>query len=208
MTGRMIRRLLPLLGALTLTAPAWAVPTVVGSTPVTRRAPPRRPARRVPPPAPVAPAPAPELVPVGAADLQNTLRRMRIYVMSAPDGARSLGALGSGAQLWFLLPSCRPPSADDPRAQCPIDRVEVEGIDGGVRAGAVVTVMAGEVPRRAQAFVLEPATAMVRVRLVGSEGAVRYEGVIAADEVRRLAAPQGRDRGDRFEFDFTVYPAR
>jgi hypothetical protein len=206
MMARTIRSLC-LLGALAVAVPAAAVPRTPVTT--TRRAAPARPTRRpVTPAAPVV-APEPELVPVSAADLQNTLRRLRIYAMSAPDGARAFGQLGAGTQLWILLPSCRAPDPDDPRDACPIDRLEVTALrGGGVRAGALTTVMAGEVPRRVQAFVLEESTALIRIRLVTPQGAVHYEGVIEAGQLRYLPPPIGVERDSRFTFDFTTYPAR
>lgn len=209
MITRTIRSLM-LFGALALAVPAEAVPRVPVTAAPVRRAPPRRPVRHVPPPpaAPVAP-PEPEVVPTSAADLQNTLRRLRIYVMAAPDGARAFGNLGAGTQLWILLPSCRPQDPNDPRDACPIDRLEVTSVrGGGVRAGVMTTVMAGETPRRVQAFVVEDGTPMVRIRLITPQGAINYEGVIESSQIRYLPAPVGVDRDDRFVFDFSGYPAR
>ncbi len=208
MTTRTMRSLL-FLGAMVMAAPAMAVPRGPVVAPVTRRAPPVRPVRRVPPPAaPVAP-PEPELVPSSAFDLQNTLRRLRIYVMNAPDGARSFGNLGAGPQLWVLLPSCRPQDPDDPRSSCPISRIEVTAVRGGaVRAGELTTVMAGEVPRRAQAFVFDESTRLVRIRLYSRNDQTDYEAVLEVGQMRYLPAPVGNERGERFEFDFSNYPAR
>lgn len=208
MSTRMIRSML-FLGAMVMASPVMAVPQRPTVPPVTRRAPPVRPVRRVPPPAaPVAPA-EPELVPTSAFDLQNTLRRLRIYVMNAPDGARSFGNLGAGPQLWVLLPSCRPQDPNDPRSSCPIGRLEVTPVHGGaVRSGELTTVMAGEVPRRVQAFVFDEATRLVRIRLFTRDDQTDYEAVLEVSQLRYLSAPIGTENGERFEFDFSNYPAR
>ena len=42
--------------------------------------------------------------------------KMRVWLFNPPAGATGygLGQLGDGKRVWALLPSCRPPQADDP----------------------------------------------------------------------------------------------
>ena len=152
----------------------------------------------------------PETVPVGASELVGTLRRMRIYVFLAPADSAAFGAgsLGEGQRLWFLLPSCRASSSDDPHDRCVIDHLQVDALRGGsVRVGAVQTVMAGDIPRRVQAVVVPPRYDLLRIRLLTPAGATRYEAVVRADQLRDLEAPAGRATADGFAFEFDRYPA-
>src|SRR4051812_39145143 len=85
-------------------------------------APTRAAGRPPPPPPPVATAPAParpEIVPQDPTETAGMLRRLRIYLLNAPAGSTAFGSLGNGPQIWFVLPSCRPPQPDDPRDYCP-----------------------------------------------------------------------------------------
>ena len=78
---------------------------------------------RPPSPPAVTPAPEParpEIVPMSAAETAGMLRRLRIYMLRAPNASTAFGSLGAGPQIWFVLPSCRPPQPDDPRDYCPI----------------------------------------------------------------------------------------
>ena len=166
------------------------------------------PRRRPPtPPAAVAP-PAPEIVPQNASEAAGMLRRFRIYLLRAPTGSTAFGALGAGPQIWFVLPSCRPPQPDDPRDFCPIERLEVTAIHGSVTPGAMTTVMAGEIPRRVQAFGLAEGTDLFRVRLIGQDGTARFEAVLPVSGLGELAAPAGAATGSGFAIDFAAYPGR
>jgi hypothetical protein len=208
MFARTLRTVWPLVAALAMASPAGAIPHPPTSA-TAPRATPRRPARRATPVAQPATPPPPQVVAVEAADLQNTLRRLRIYVMNAPDGARAFGNLGAGPQMWMLLPSCRTSLVDDPRDPCPIERLAVDAVGpGGVQVGAMTTVMSGDTPRRVLAFVVAPSTELVRLRLITPQGVLHYEGAVRVDQLLRLPAPVGRDRDDGFAFDFAVYPAR
>lgn len=168
--------------------------------------PPRRP---TPPPAPPAPV-IPELVALDVTEMTSMLRRMRIYLLHAGRGANAFGALGEGEQLWFVLPSCRTNDPDDLRRNaCPIDRLEVTAVGpGAVNAGAMTTVMHGEVPRRVQAFVVADGTRMLRLRLISPNGSTRFEGVIRVSQLNDLPVPVGARAGDGFALDFAEYPAR
>lgn len=168
--------------------------------------PPRRPVAPPTPPPPV----VPELVAQDVTDLTAMLRRMRIYMLHAGRGANAFGALGEGEQLWFVLPSCRPNDPNDLRRNaCPIERLEVTAVGGGaVNAGPMTTVMHGEVPRRVQAFAVADGTRMLRVRLIASNGATRFEGVIRVSQLNDLPLPVGARAGAGFALDFAEYPAR
>jgi hypothetical protein len=166
------------------------------------------PHRPPPTPAAVAPPATPELVPQDPSEAAGTLRRFRIYLVRAPASSTAFGALGPGPQLWFVLPSCRPPQPDDPRDFCPIERLEVTAVHGTVRPGAMTTVMDGEIPRRVQAFAVAPGADILRVRLIGLDGAVRFEAALPVSGLGSLALPAGRATPTGFDIDFAAYPAR
>ncbi len=166
---------------------------------------------RPPSPPAVTPAPEParpEIVPMSAAETAGMLRRLRIYMLRAPNASTAFGSLGAGPQIWFVLPSCRPRQPDDPRDYCPIERLEVTAIHGAVIPGRMVTVMDGEVPRRVQAFATAAGTDLLRVRLVSPDGLTRFEAVLPVSELGDLSAPEGRPSPTGFSIDFRQYPAR
>lgn len=162
-----------------------------------------------PPAVTTSPEPArPEIVPMSAAETAGMLRRLRIYMLRAPNASTAFGSLGAGPQIWFVLPSCRPPQPDDPRDYCPIERLEVTAIHGAVIPGRMVTVLDGEVPRRVQAFATAAGTDLLRVRLVSPDGLTRFEAVLPVSELGDLSAPEGRATPTGFSIDFRQYPAR
>lgn len=164
------------------------------------------------PPAPPPPTtpPTPELVTQEIADFRGMLRRMRIYMLHAGRGTTHFGDLGEGEQLWFVLPSCRTEDLENPRRDpCPIERLEVTAVDGGgVRAGRMTTVMDGAVPRRVQAFVVADGTRLLRVRMITTQGATRFDGVVRVSQLGDLPTPVGAPTADGFALDFREYPGR
>ena len=181
---------------------------ILSSLDASARPRPQRPTTR--PTAVAQPAPtAPQVVAQDVSSMTNMLRSLRIYVVRAPAGATDFGVLGAGTQFWFVLPSCRPPQPDDPRDFCPIDRLEVAALGtGSVHAGRMVTVMDGQIPRRVQAFVAEPGTDLVRVRLITPQEQVRYESVVTASSLAGLPTVAGGRTLRGFEIDFSQYPGR
>lgn len=156
------------------------------------------------------PAPAaPEIVPYSLTDFLHTLQRQRIYLLRAPPHTSAFGLSGPGTHVWFLLPSCRPPDPNDARDACPIDRLQVESVDGApVHAGAMMTVLHGHTPRRVQGFVLDDSVRMMRVRLVTSQGSVRFEGIVDAGQFEHLPVADGQPTPSGFSLQFSRYPAR
>jgi len=166
---------------------------------------------RPPSPPTVAPTPEPtrpEIVPMSAAETAGMLRRLRIYMLRAPNASTAFGSIGAGPQIWFVLPSCRARQPDDPRDYCPIERLEVTALHGAVVAGPMTTVMDGQVPRRVQAFATAAGTDLLRVRLVSPDGLTRFEAVVPVADLGDLAAPEGRATPTGFSIDFMQYPGR
>lgn len=169
--------------------------------------------RHRPPSAVATPTPTPEpgrpvIVPQDPTETAGMLRRLRIFLLRAPQGSTAFGALGAGPQIWFVLPSCRPPQPDDPRDYCPIERLEVTALHGAVIPGPMTTVMDGEVPRRIQAFATAAGTDLIRVRLITPQGQIRYEAVLPVARLGDLAAPAGQQTPTGFRVDFSQYPGR
>jgi hypothetical protein len=150
----------------------------------------------------------PEIVPMSAAETAGMLRRLRIYMLRAPNASTAFGSIGAGPQIWFVLPSCRARQPDDPRDYCPIESLDVTALHGAVVAGPMTTVMDGQVPRRVQAFATAAGTDLLRVRLISPEGLTRFEAVVPVADLGDLAAPEGRPTPTGFTIDFTQYPGR
>jgi hypothetical protein len=164
------------------------------------------------PPSPAVPA-APELVSVPVALADTHLRQMRVYLFTPPSGATGygLGQLGPGvARVWALLPSCRPPSPDDPRDPCPIDRVilEGEGNEGRVYTMDPQGIAPGADARRVQSFSVPAGVRRVRIKVMGPQARVRYEAMVDVERLVDLPAPQGTSTPAGFAFDLARYPAR
>lgn len=138
------------------------------------------------------------------------LRRLRIYLLHAGRGTEHFGRLGSGEQIWFVLPSCRAVSPEDERRDpCPIDRLEVTALDGGqVVAGRMTTVLDGAVARRVQAFAVADGVRRIRVRMITPSGSLRFESVIRVSEFAEIPLPVGAQGADGYALDFRHYPAR
>ncbi len=206
--------------------------TVSGQTPPSHAAPARRPrpaaATSARPPNPVAvvpptvattervPQPTPtldlaEVIPVPVSNVDGMLRRMRVFLFNAPaaSSAYGLGGLGQGRRIWALLPSCRPANPDDPREQCPVDRVSFEAVIRG-NVGSTSPTFLGGAPdgRRVQSYVVEANVPRVRIRVVGPASRIRYEAVVEAEHLADLPSPEGAPSADGFAFDLTAYPAR
>jgi hypothetical protein len=152
-----------------------------------------------------------ELIPVPVSAVDGMMRRMRVFLFTAPatSGAFGIGALGRGRRVWALLPSCRTTNPDDDREPCPVDRVTVEAvIRGNVNAGTPTFIGGQADGRRVQSFVVEDSAPRVRVRVLGPADRVRYEAVVEADRLADLPAPEGAATPTGFTFDLTRYPAR
>ncbi|MDB4929745.1 MAG: hypothetical protein JWM10_2229 [Myxococcaceae bacterium] len=152
-----------------------------------------------------------EVIPVPVSAVDGMMRRMRVFLFTAPptSGAFGIGALGRGRRIWALLPSCRTTNPDDDREPCPVDRVTVEAVmRGNVNAGTP-TFLGGQADgRRVQSFVVEDSAPRVRVRVLGPANRVRYEAVVEADRLADLPPPEGAATPAGFDFDLTRYPAR
>lgn len=175
--------------------------------------------RRPPPPAAPAEAAPParseidlgEVIPVPVSAVDGMLRRMRVYLFTAPSASSAYGlaALGRGRRIWALLPSCRTTNPDDDREPCPVDRLTVEAvIRGNVNAGTPAFIGGVADGRRVQSFVVEEGTARVRLRVLGPASRIRYEAVVEADRLSDLHPPEGSATPGGFTFDLTRYPAR
>lgn len=152
-----------------------------------------------------------EVIPVPVSAVDGMLRRMRVFLFTAPAGssAYGLGTLGAGRRLWALLPSCRTHNPDDDRDPCPVDRVTVEAVmRGNVNAGTPTFLGGSADARRVQSFVVEASAPRVRLRVLGPANRVRYEAVVEAERLADLAPPEGTPGGDGFAFDLARYPAR
>ena len=152
-----------------------------------------------------------EVIPEAVTAVDGNLRRMRVFLFTAPAASTAfgVGALGEGLRLWALLPSCRTTNPDDHREPCPVDRVTVEAVvRGNVNAGTP-TYLGGVVEgRRVQSFVVQSNAPRVRLRVLGSGNRIRYEAVVEAARLVDLAPPEGTPTPDGFTFDLTRYPAR
>ena len=176
----------------------------------------RRSSAASPPAAAAGTAPRPsldlgEVIPVPVSAVDGMLRRMRVFLFTAPpsSAAYGLGALGQGQRLWALLPSCRTTNPDDDREPCPVDRVTVEAvIRGNVNAGTPTFLGGAADGRRVQSFVVEPSAPRVRLRVLGPGNRIRYEAVVESERLADLAPPEGAPSADGFAFDLTRYPAR
>ena len=152
-----------------------------------------------------------EVIPVPVSAVDGMLRRMRVFLFTAPatSTAFGIGALGHGRRVWALLPSCRTTNPDDAREPCPVDRVTFEAvIRGTVNAGSPTFLGGASDGRRVQSFVVEESAPRVRIRVLGPSSRVRYEAIIESEHLGDLAAPEGSPRGEGFEFDMARYPAR
>ena len=155
---------------------------------------------------------APELVSVSVPEADSHLRQIRVYLFTPPAGATGygLGQLGPGAaRVWALLPSCRPPNPDDPREQCPIDRVIFEAEGGaGVHTMDPQGLAPGAESRRVQSFAVPAGVRRVTIKVMGLQARVRYEATVDVDRLVDLVAPTGTATPNGFAFDLTRYPAR
>lgn len=152
-----------------------------------------------------------EVIPVPVSAVDGMLRRMRVFLFTAPPASTAfgIGALGQGRRIWALLPSCRTVNHDDDREPCPVDRVTVEAvIRGNVNAGTPTFIGGVADGRRVQSFVVEPGAPRVRLRVLGPANRVRYEAVVEADRLVDLGLPEGTAAPGGFTFDLTRYPAR
>jgi hypothetical protein len=162
-------------------------------------------------PAPPPPTVGPELVSVSVAEADSHMRQLRVYLFTPPAGATAygLGQLGAGARVWALLPSCRPPNPDDPREQCPVDRVIIEG-EGGASVHSMDPqgLAPGAESRRVQSFAVPTGVRRVTIKVMGLQARVRYEATVDVERLVDLVAPQGSATPNGFAFELTRYPAR
>jgi hypothetical protein len=152
-----------------------------------------------------------EVIPVPVSAVDGMMRRMRVFLFTAPpvSNAFGIGALGRGRRIWALLPSCRTTNPDDDREPCPVDRVTVEAVmRGNVNAGTPTFLGGHADGRRVQSFVVEDSAPRVRLRVLGPGDRVRYEAVVEADRLADLPPPEGASSPTEFTFDLTRYPAR
>jgi len=167
--------------------------------------------RRGPPAHPPAAPPAQQIhvATIHAAEANNMLQRMRVWLFAPPAGvsAYGLASLGQGHRIWALLPGCRQPNPDDPRDPCPVGRVTIDTIEGAgtVQNGEPQNVTTSADSRRVQAFVVPPSVTTVRIRLLRPNNAVRYEVAIRTMDVPHLPEPAGHATPGGFEIDLSAY---
>ena len=148
-------------------------------------------------------------IPIPAMDAYNMFQRMRVWIFTPPEGATQFG-LGAtpGARVWALLPSCQS-AREDGRDPCPVDRVTIEMITGTGQIQSVgptdLTVTAGG--RRVMSFVVPLSVEIARLKIMKSDGSVRYEAAVHTSALHNLPNPEGAPRGNTWAFDLTRYPA-
>lgn len=152
-----------------------------------------------------------EVIPVPVTTAAAMLRRMKVYLFNVPPGndPYAIRGGGEGRRLWALLPSCQHSNTIDNREPCPVDRVAVEAvIRGNVNSGTPTLLGGTPDARRLQAYVVNPGTDRVRIRVLGPNNSTRYEAVVEAERLEDLPQPQGTPVATGFDFDYLQYPAR
>lgn len=168
---------------------------------------------RRPPATPPATQPVVEerrTIPIPAMDAYSMFQRQRVWIFTPPAGATQfgIGGLGQGARVWALLPSCQH-SRDDGRDPCPVDRVAIEVITGNGNVQSVGPTELGTTPggRRVMSFVVPLSVEICRLKILKTDGTVRYEAAVHTAALENLPNPEGRAQGTSWAFDMTRYPA-